>query len=130
MSHSVGGAQRLRTDPFQVEIELRVGITRRELRGEFQRQRSLAHATKAGDGHAALLDCHHQLSEFFRAPGEVQRWRRELVQGRGDLARGLVDILISGDDLARDNTHALSGGRCLGRHTASKTKKARQVFQA
>ncbi len=47
VSHGIADAQGLRTDPLQVEIQLRVRVARGELLSEFQRQRSLAHTTQA-----------------------------------------------------------------------------------
>src|SRR5207237_8402212 len=72
------------TRALEVEVELRVGVARRECFGELERERGLADAAlplQAGDCDAAL-DLRHQLVEFSLAPREVARRRRGLVQRR------------------------------------------------
>ncbi len=92
MRHGLSRSHRLGTHPLEIQVDLGLGLNRRELLGELERQRGLAdaaHASDAGDGHAPALDSGSQLREIRLAAGEVSGWGRELVEDR-DLEGGPV----------------------------------------
>src|SRR6266446_5698324 len=87
--------ERFATRAFQIEIKLRVRITRLELVSQLERQRSLADSAQpmqAGDGDSTLLQLCCQFRQFIGAPSEVVDWRWKLVECCRDRAGCRLDL--------------------------------------
>lgn len=90
--HHGGGGERVGVHAAQVQVELRVGVARRQELRQLERERRLAHAAhaaQAGYGHPTAFHGLEQRFQFFLASGEVGGRGRKLVEaGVGHQRRG------------------------------------------
>src|SRR5437016_13658693 len=87
--------ERFATRAFQIEIKLRVGITRLELVSELERQRSLADSAQpmeTGDRDSTLFQLCCQFRQFICAASEVADRRWKLMERGCSRTNSFMDV--------------------------------------